>query len=170
MRCLESPRRCRMSRAMLIRKGTQASFDLEGGATINAPRGSAMLHDPTGRAWGANSALFVRLGKASRPATEREEKGTPEEYLGRNYRARVSTVTLPPRALSSWERIGRVTMIWYQRTGSKARGYFKHPFGVRSALSLWQAGKLPTLYRRGDAMRLELGAGSRWDDRGIVFP
>jgi hypothetical protein len=155
---------------MLIRKGSQVRFELDDGRELAAPRGSSMLHDPAGTKWGKCSLLFVSFRKNVRKPTEKELAGAPKDYLGREHSARVGTVELPPRALASWEKVGHVKEIMYVRHGTKARGGFYHPFGVRTALMLFRKGRHPILYKRGSAMRLELGGDCIADDRGIVYP
>jgi hypothetical protein len=157
---------------MLIKKGDRAYFVMTDDSEINAPRGSSMLHDPSGRLWGKCALLFVSFKHGGRRATPEEYAGAPREYLGREYEkiAKVGTVEIPPRALSSWECLGRVKQIFYNRIGTKAPGLFQHPFGERSAQMLFRKGSLPTLYRLDKAMRLELHGGCVIDDRGIVWP
>lgn len=156
---------------MLIRKGKQASFKVEG-RIVSATRGAWMLHDPSGKEWGKCSVLFLKVrADHARPATDDEMSGAPRDYLGREHRGRVvEDVELPPRSLFSWTRVGSVDLIKYSRQGTKGPGRWHHPFGVRSASTLYRKGKLPVLYKRGDAMRLELGAGCHLDDRGYVYP
>jgi hypothetical protein len=155
---------------MLIRKGRGVHFVMEDDARVSAPRGTSMLHDPKGTKWGKCSLLFAGFTPGEREPTDAEAEGEPRYYLGKQHKMMVGRVELPPRALSSWEKIGRVKQIFYTRLGSKAPGYYKHPFGVRTALMLWRKGKMPVLYKRGSCMRLELGADCLLDDRGIVFP
>jgi hypothetical protein len=156
---------------MLIRKGFGAWFKMvDGGARISAPRGSSMLHDPKGTSWGKCSLLFVRMRMNTRQPTEREIEGEAKHYLGKAHRYGVGSVELPPRALAGWEKLGAVDEIFYDRPGTKAPGLYKHPFGKRTALMLFRQGKKPLLYRRGSAMRLELGGSCLLDDRGVVFP
>lgn len=158
---------------MLIKKGDQAYFIFEDGEhKINAPRGAAMIHDPSGRAWGKCSLLFMRFRHGGRNVTPAEYAGAPREYLGREYerRARVAPIELPPRGLAGWETLGRIKQIYYNRIGTRAPGKFQHPFGERSAQMLFRKGSLPTLYRGYQSMRLELHGGCIVDDRGIVWP
>jgi hypothetical protein len=156
---------------MLIRKGLRVHFIMEDEKTrVAAPRGASMLHDPQGTAWGKCSLLFVSFRPGGPKLDEDKVPDDARHYLGKNHEPRVGHVDLPPRGLSSWEKVGRVTSIFYERTGTKARGLFRHPFGVRTALMLWRKGTLPTLYKRDGAMRLELGPSCIVDDRGIVFP
>lgn len=155
---------------MFIRKGTSVWFKLEDGKRVSAPRGAALLHDPSGKQWNKCSALVAPFRTNVRPATEAEMKGAPSEYLGRSYRASVGTLEVPPRRLSEWERIGVVKEIRYTRGGTKAPGKFFHPFNKRVLMFAFTAGDRAVLYRRGNAMRLEMGSGCIWDDRGIVRP
>jgi hypothetical protein len=130
-----------------------------------------MLHDDKGTQWNKCSALFVRFDPRGRPATPAEMRGAPTHYLGGDYEGWVSNVDIPPRPLSAgWEEVGEVRKIWYTRQGTKAPGKYWHPFNKRVAMFLWTKGETPILYRRGDAMRLEMKNGCIWDDRGIVRP
>jgi hypothetical protein len=157
---------------MLVRKGKHVQFDLTDGTEVKAPRGAIFLHDEEGKKWSVCSVLFmpVRL-RGTRKATPEEMDQHAASYLGKTYRGRVSTIPdLPPRSLVSWTRIGPVKEIRYVRTGNKAPGGFFHPFNERTIMFAFTRGKTPTLYRRGNAMRLELHSGCILDDRGFVRP
>jgi hypothetical protein len=153
---------------MLVCKGTSAWFELQDGTRVKAP--GAMLHDPDGKDWGACSFLFVNFRRNVRTAKPEEVSRAHRQYLGKTHKARVGSVELPPRSLSDWERVGKVKTIWYDRAGKIAPGRYFHPFGKRTATFLWQGGTFPTLYKRGRAMRLELGRNCLVDDRGFCLP
>lgn len=154
---------------MLIAKGRNVRFLMKEGGTVHGV--GAMLHDPDGRAWPKCSLLVMPFRKTSQRATEDQMDGDAKHYLGRTYEGRLGSVSLPPKALGGWDRVGLVEEIQYFRTGVKAPGGFFHPFGKRGFWGrLFKKGKLPTLYKRGNACRLELHSGCIVDDRGIAFP
>jgi hypothetical protein len=153
---------------VLVCKGKRVRFVMKGGRSVRA-RGS-MLHDPSGRAWGRCSVLVASFTPGTRRATDAELRGEPRDYFGKSYSALVGRIALPPKALSEWKRVGEVERIYYWRTGTRAPGPFQHPFGKRRAEFLFVAGKLPVLYHRGGAYRLELGNMCAIDDRGLVYP
>jgi hypothetical protein len=150
----------------LICKGTSSSFSLqEGRKRVGAPRGAALLHDPSGAAWPKCSVLFMSFNRTAETVTMTKDAGY---YLGEDYEARKGKCTLPPRALAEWETIGLVKMIWYTRTGIYAPGRYKHPFGVERKLLF--RGDLPMLRRYEQSMRLDLASGCVVNYRGFVWP
>ncbi len=153
---------------MLVAKGEHCWLKLEGGGSVS-PRG-AMLHDEAGTTWSKHSILFLPFHRSGRPASDAQTKGAPRHYLGREYEIRVGSVDLPPRALSAWTRVGPVERIEYARPGTRAPGNFYHDFGKRRLAGLFRKGRNPVLYKCGRAYRLELGAKSISDSRGIVHP
>ena len=138
---------------MLIAKGYAPSFKLDTGKTVRAPRGAALLHDPTGRAWPSCSGLVLTFAKSGKETKD----SAAEEYLGRA--PKLGEATVPPKALSGWQRVGEVEVVNYRRIGNHAASYY-HPI---------EGGKA-VLYRRGRALRIELGSGCVWNWRGIVTP
>lgn len=124
-----------------------------------------MLHDPSGQDWPKDSLLVCAFRRGRRPADDQ----TAKHYLGREYQAHVGSVQVPPRELTSWKRVGDIATIYYERPGTKAPGRYYHHFGKRRLEALFKKGNA-VLYKRGSAYRVELGAGSVADDRGLVFP
>ena len=140
---------------MLIAKGYSASFKMEGGGTVRGAPGAALLHDPTGRTWPSCSGLVLPFRKTRQPLEDAEAA----KYFGEGP-LRGELVGLPPKALREWRRLGEVREVLYRRTGRHADSFF-HPIAE---------GKRVMLYRRGRALRLELGGGCTWNWRGIVKP
>jgi hypothetical protein len=138
---------------MLIAKGYAPSFKMVEGGTIRGGRGAALLHDPTGRAWPSCSGFIIAFSKGGKETKD----SAAEEYLGRA--PKLGEATVPPKALSSWKRVGEVETVNYRRIGNHAASYY-HPI----------EGGRAVLYRRGHALRIELGSGCVWNWRGIVKP
>jgi hypothetical protein len=137
---------------MLIAKGTRIGLILASGKTLKP--GGVLLHDPEGEDWPRCSGLIMPIERTSRPIN-----GTTraKEYIGRN--VRLGWVNTPPKQLSAWHRIGKVVgAIDYTRSGKHADDY-RHDFKEDV-----------TAYRRGRAVRLELGSGCTWNWRGFVRP
>jgi hypothetical protein len=152
---------------MLIAKGTDVSFELESGRLVRVS--GSMLHDPTGDYWPEDSMLVMSFRRNGRLATDDEKSGPPKDYLGREHKARIGSVSLPPRSIKEWKRIGDVKTIYYERPGTKSPGRYFHHFGKRRLEAFFKKGKA-VLYKRAGAYRLELGDGAIASDRGIVWP
>jgi hypothetical protein len=150
---------------MIIAKGYAVSFEMKDGSDVDAPRSAAMLHDEKGKHWPKCSMLIMPFRKGGAAV---EMTGDEADYFGGDYDARQGSVTLPPKPLSEWTCLGEVHKIFYERPG-KHRGLFKHEFGKRRLVGLFKTGKA-TLYKRGSALRLELGKSCIADARGIVRP
>ncbi len=143
----------------LICKGFAVQFVMYGGGTIKAPASYGFLHDPSGKHFGKCSGLVAPFSKGGGEIDD----GAARDYFG--HPAREGEVTLPPRALSEWKRIGVVQEILYTRRrpgGLPAinQDHYYHPV---------EGGKA-TLYRRGKLLRVELGGHCVWNVRGIVRP
>jgi hypothetical protein len=138
---------------MLIAKGYSPSFKMVAGGTIRSPHGAALLHDPSGRIWPACSGLVISFQKGGGPLEDK----TAKEYLGVG--PLKGSAIVPPRALNGWRLLGDIAVVNYRRIGKHAAGYF-HPI----------EGGRARLYRRGRALRMELGKGCVWNWRGIVTP
>ena len=90
---------------MLIRKGHSVHFVMEDGkARVGAPRGTSMLHDPTGSSWGKCSLLFVRVQKG--PAVDKGD-GEHRDYLGKNHTMHQGSATIPRVPSPAGRRSGR---------------------------------------------------------------
>jgi hypothetical protein len=143
---------------LLIAKGYSVSFRVNN-RWIKAPGGYALLHDPSGSSFAKCAALIAPFSK-NRQAIQ---NGEARSYFGQDPLG--GSIAVPPRALSAWKKVGPVEEIRYTRKcpGRKcahAAPYF-HPF---------EKGYTPMLYRRGRLLRLELGPGCEWTERGIVRP
>jgi hypothetical protein len=138
---------------MLIAKGYSPSFEMVAGKIVRAPKGAALLHDPTGRAWPSCSGLVMTFTKGGGPIEDRDA----EDYLGVGPLR--GSLEVPPKALREWKPLGEVEVVNYRRIGKHAAPYY-HPIEGGKAL----------LYRRGRALRIELGSGCVWSWRGIVRP
>jgi hypothetical protein len=144
---------------MLIAKGYKVTVVLESGRHVTAPAAYALLHDPAGRDWPRCSALVAPFRKGGGEIRNREA----ESYFGS--RPREGSVSVPPRALSVWRRVGAAVQILYsrRRPGNLPAAHkadYEHPFKEGKA----------TLYRRGRELRIELGRGCVWNWRGFVTP
>lgn len=85
---------------------------------------------------------------------------------------RLGRVTFPSRTIGGWSCIGRARGIDYSRYGEYDDDY-EHEFKAHASLVDWILGRkktLPTLYRKGRVMRIELGRGSVFNWRGFVTP
>jgi hypothetical protein len=153
----------------LVTKGTRVGFDMEDGQEINAPPGYGMLHDPTGKSW-ARCSLLIAPFRRGGLAQEDEVPSYARAYLGRRYRPRIGDVVLPEKSLVGWDRLGRVSRIWYTRGGSKAPFRFQHPIGKKTIFSIFRGKDQATLYKKGRYYRVQLGRACVLDDRGIVHP
>jgi len=157
---------------MLIAKGYAPLFFLADGSERRGPRGSALLHDESGESWPYASGLVMPF---SRRGADDCEDDLAQRYFGDDYVVRCATVALPPRALEEWSEVGEVASAEYRREGSEHAGYYEHDFGHAEHSGLFSffkksPGKLPLLYARRGALRIELGSGAVWNWRGIVSP
>ena len=152
---------------MLIVKGIYPRFLLWGGSHRS---GHILLHDEDGADWPSASGLVVpsfnRLGQPL------EDSGA-QRYYGDGYKLHRGSVKLPPLQLSKWKKIGKVKEALYTRRGDLAvtpdsPGSRKgHKFGEPSGL-FSSKGELPTLYKLGKHLRLELPSGVTWNWRGLI--
>lgn len=154
---------------MLIAKGYDVSFQVDG-AGISAPKRYAMLHDPEGKAWPANSVLVAPFSKDGRAIDD----GFAEDYFGDPPMG--GSIALPPRGMREWSEIGPAHKIEYSRTRpynmpTKYEGDYYHFFdGSEGILSLFFKAPAPVLYRRRRMLRLELPAWASLNDRGFIWP
>jgi hypothetical protein len=152
---------------VLICKGHNVGFKLQTGRMVRAS--GSMLHDPSGDSWPKDSVLVASFRRNGRTATDEEKAGDPKNYLGRQYEAHIGSVSLPPRSLDQWKRVGEIATVYYERPGTRAPGRFYHHFGKRRLEAFFKKGKA-VLYKRGSAYRVQMGDGAVFSDRGIVFP
>lgn len=150
---------------MLIAKGSNVRIVLEDG---NIRRGPSLLHDESGEDWPYASGLITGFVKTQRPCDDKIAR----RYFGGDYEIRTGRIELPPRDLSQWREVGLVKEAFYTRRGDH-EGPYRHEFGERRLFGIFRLpgrGRLPVLYERGSAMRLELGPRAHWDWHGIVSP
>ena len=143
---------------MLICKGFSVSFELVSGKTVKAPASYGLLHDPSGKDWPKCSGLVAPFEKGGDEIDDRLAK----EYFG--HTAREGEMALPPRALSSWRKLGVAAKILYfrRRPGNlpaEHRDEYFHPFKGTA-----------TVYRLGRMLRVELGPNCSWTWRGVISP
>jgi len=131
---------------VLAALGDSVSFTLTTGKRkrVRAPARAWMLYDDKGKSWPDTSILVgVFRTRGTRPATDDEMKGLPDEWLGKMYEAERSMIDLPPKSLSDWTEVGPVSRLWYYRRGDIIPGFFKHAFnnpkGVRRLVFLIKA-------------------------------
>lgn len=156
---------------MLVAKGYRAVFEMEDGSIIRAPGGAALLHDESGRDWPEQSGLVMSFARTGGKLTQPPR--SVRSYFGDGYPISRGRVALPPRSLTGWRELGRVKRATYFRRGNDFFGSptddgDQHVFGERTMFGLMGGAPLPTLYERGNAMRIELGRGCKWDHRGFV--
>lgn len=147
-----------MDRVVLICKGFSVSFKMENGKTIRAPAGSGLLHDPSGVSWNKCSGLVAPFSKGGDEIDDRLAK----EYFG--HTPREGEMSLPPKSLSAWKKLGVTTEILYTRRRpgrlpANDADRYTHSFEGTA-----------TVYRLGRLLRLELGSSCSWTWRGIVTP
>jgi hypothetical protein len=141
---------------MLIAKCYAVTMHLKDGGVVRAPKGAALLHDPTGKFWPKTSCListFTRAGKKlDEPKDEERAWAVDPDAV------REGSLNTPPRRGAGWVRVGNVISIDYTRKGTHG-DQFEHEF------------KRPVaLFRRGRVMRLELGKGAVFNWRGFCNP
>lgn len=160
-----------ISSAAFVCMGRQVSFDLDNGGQIDAHARDGMLYDQSGRIWPSNSLLVTRFDQGS------QETDDGLDYFGEDAIVYRGHVELPPKSLDSWQEIGVVTQVFYDRAGTKHPGYYKHEFnkprGMQKLVALFKKRVAEgdcILYELGGCYRLELPQGCIIDDRGIVLP
>lgn len=157
---------------MLIAKGYAPVFFLASGGQRRGLRGAALLHDESGERWPYTSGLVMPF---SRRGAEDCNDDLAQRYFGDDYVVRCASVDLPPRSLKEWHRLGEVSRAKYRREGAEHAGHYEHDFGEDEGGGFFSffkksPGKLPILYSREGALRIELGPGAVWNWRGIVSP
>jgi len=162
---------------VLAALGDSVSFTLTTGKRkrVRAPARAWMLYDDKGKSWPDTSILVgVFRTRGTRPATDDEMKGLPDEWLGKMYEAERSMIDLPPKSLSDWTEVGPVSRLWYYRRGDIIPGFFKHAFnkpkGVRRLVFLIKGKQDVRLYKRGALYRLDLGTSSIVTGQGVEYP
>jgi len=143
---------------MLIAKGYSVRFILDSGHKFSAPRGAALLHDPSGKDWPACSGLVLVIQRTGEEISDSKA----DDYFGSQ--PMKGRVALPPKSLSDWKRLGMIDELEYSRRRPRGlpadnKGDYFHPFKGEAVL-----------YRRGRAYRMELAKSCVWNWRGIVRP
>lgn len=159
---------------MIVCLGYDASFDLEDGRELYAPERAALLFDGSGVDWPYCSVLiapFRREGKTAIP------DHLARDWFGRSYALKEGSVNKPPRDLKEWTEVGAALRIFYTRGSgdkreAKYQGDYEHQFGERGLFDVFTFSKkkLPTIYRRGSLLRIELGSSCSVTGRGFVDP
>jgi hypothetical protein len=145
---------------VLICKGFAVSFIMKSGRKVSAPAGYGFLHDPSGSSWARGSGLVAPFQKRG----DEISNSAARSYFGNDPKG--GAIALPPKSLGAWKRVGEVAEILYTRRRpaklptAHADDYY-HPISESARV---------TLYRRGRLLRVELGSGCVWNERGIVKP
>src|SRR5260370_11153353 len=118
---------------MLIAKGYSVRFILDSGHKFSAPRGAALLHDPSGKDWPACSGLVLVIQRTGEEISDSKA----DDYFGSQ--PMKGRVALPPKSLSDWKRLGMIDEIEYSRRrplGLPAdnKGDYFHPFKGEAVL------------------------------------
>lgn len=131
---------------MLIAKCYSVVLHMKDGSVVRAPKGAALLHDPSGKHWPKTSCLISTFKRAGKPLEDPKEE--EHAWAVDPDAVREGAINTPPRR-AGWTKVGDVVSIDYTRKGAHA-DQFEHEF------------KRPVpLYRRGRVMRLELGEALR---------
>lgn len=145
----------------VIARGHSVSFELSDGRTIYGPRGSEILHDETGRDIPRDTAIVMRFEHTGKPL-----EGKLPKHMGQHfgdYQPHDGRGDLPPLT-RGWIEVGQVKVIKYTRRGELHHGqkshHKDHEFGEGGFLF---GGKMPTLYRRGEALMIR---PVRWSWKG----
>jgi hypothetical protein len=127
---------------------------------IRLPAKYALLHDVNGTDWPSCSALIASFTRSRSKIPSRSDTGPAVKYF--NYEPQGGHMSLPPKRLSDWKRVGEIGDMTYIRPGDKE--------GLGDNLLYGHEFKntIPVLYKLGRTYRLELGAGCVWNWRGIV--
>ncbi len=153
---------------MIFVKGHHVAFEMEDGREIVPRARLGMMQDPRGEHWPVCSVL---VGPYEPRKGAVEHDASSARYYGPDYTLHGCRVHLPAKSLGAWHDLGRVSVIYYVRSGNRAppRAIARHRFGAG-----WEAifvgARLATLYVRGGWYRLELGSPCVVDDRGFVVP
>jgi hypothetical protein len=146
---------------MLVCVGYDVDFELESSRVVRAPENAAMLYDKTGHQWPYTSLVVVpfrRLGKKA-------ERGNrfAKAWFGRSYDLLEGSAAVPDRDMTAWREVGPVLRVFYTRGSGDQRearraGDYEHDFSIRGPFDFFtfRRPKLPMLYRRGAALRLEI--------------
>ena len=138
---------------MLIAKGSRVHLYLEGGRKVS-PAGF-LLHDESGRDFPAKRCLITSISKGKTPLRK-------TKWFGPKYQPLEGTIDIPGARgvlirTSSWDDLGTVSKIEYDRVGEHAAAY-THKF----------VDPKPILLRRGRVYCLALRGATKLNWRGFV--
>jgi hypothetical protein len=154
----------------VICKGTRVVFEMKDDSVVRPPAGYGMMHDPSGKHW---SACALLIGPFTRGVQVQDEDvpTKAKQYLGRTYHVHKGEMSLPPKSMSAWTKVGECAQILYVRGGRKAPGGFHHEFGRTGTIfSLFKGVGRAQLYRCGRFYQLRLGRKCMLDERGVIWP
>jgi hypothetical protein len=155
----------------MICLGRRVVVELADGTYITANPRHGLLY---GSPWSTKS-LLVGPFEPGPPAGKVPPAAS--NWLGSGHAVREGHVTLPPKALSAWRRVGVVSTckqakqyIYYTRQGSRAKGRYRHRFNESP---LFRGCGTVTLYEYGGQwLRIEnvrgVETGSLLTPGGIV--
>src|SRR5260370_17393720 len=92
---------------MLIAKGYSVRFILDSGHKFSAPRGAALLHDPSGKDWPACSGLVLVIQRTGEEISDSKA----DDYFGSQ--PMKGRVALPPKPLSPCKRLAMIAQSAY---------------------------------------------------------
>jgi hypothetical protein len=163
-------------RPHLLCLGRETLIVLVDARELEPPKTYGLLFDPSGKNWPRCSLLIAPYEEGTREVSP--PRGLARDYFGDDAKIYRGEVKLPPRKLGAWQPLGEVDALYYDRTGTAHRGYFRHRFyaprGLYRLLFLVKAKKRDEhpviVYEYGEALRIDMPAGCIVDDRGIVMP
>lgn len=141
---------------MIVARGYAVSLELEDGATVRGAKGAWLLHDETGREIPADVAVVMPFTRTGRPLSSPTTSDAERHFQKNDYAPLEGRGTLPPLD-SGWKKLGAVRWIRYSR-----KGKYHLPQGHEHEFGRGVFGKMPTLYRRGDALKI-VGVTWKWD-------
>lgn len=141
--------------------------------TFDASPAHGLLYDPSGRHWPKCSLLVAPFREG-----EIVDVGDTHAaaYFGKGARVHRGPIVLPTADAGAWDELGELHQVFYTRTGTRAPGDYKHPFGepkgmLRVVALLTRALASPVILSELDgAYRIDMPKGCIVDDRGIVLP
>lgn len=135
-------------------KGSHVKFDLKNGSVSRRPVGHGIIHDESGQVYPKDEFYIGPYKKTRRSAALTKDA---KAYFGKNYAGVVAIVDVPD---GPWEPFAVADQIWYRRPGKYSARYY-HLFDKKTVVFLSKCGEF---------IRVEMGEGSIYNDRGIVRP
>ena len=140
---------------MLIAKGFNVKLSLVDGKVVSLPARAAILNDPNGKAWPANSCLIIPFRRTGEVVDDASDEARAFAKNSNTVRRGVASFPAPS---DGWKKVGEVSRITYKRLGEHA-DWYDHEFDR------------PVLLRQcGHAYRLDLGKSAKLNWRGFVYP